>query len=104
MDRFLGSKRSAYTRVNTVHGKFVNPKGGEGFDYANDLKMEHLVGDKEVSLRGLCGNKTLKTVQRFLLLHMVLKNVAPNIAMSMTYTQSQPSTLMLVPPKMSRQC
>ena len=26
--------------------------------------MEHLAGDNKVSLRGLCGNKTLKAVQR----------------------------------------
>lgn len=33
-------------------------------NYANDLKMEHLAGGNKVSLREMCGNKTLKAVQR----------------------------------------
>ena len=65
--RFITYVKRLYTEKiahRVLHGKFVNPKGGEGSNYANDLKMEHLVGDNKVSLRGLCGNKTLKAVQR----------------------------------------
>ena len=47
-----------------IHGQFVNPKGGEGNNYANDLKQEHIVKANKVVLRGLCGNKTLKAVTR----------------------------------------
>ena len=65
--RFITCVKGLYTEKiahRVLHGQFVNPKGGEGSNYANDLKMEHLVGDNKVSLRGLCGNKTLKAVQR----------------------------------------
>lgn len=47
-----------------LHGQFVNPKGGLGKNYANDLKMEHEVKNDKGVLKGLCGNKTLQAVQR----------------------------------------
>lgn len=47
-----------------LHGQFVNPKGGLGKNYANDLKMEHEVKDDKGVLKGLCGNRTLQAVQR----------------------------------------
>lgn len=47
-----------------IHGQFVNPNGGAGNNYANDLKMENLVKNHKVILKGLCGNKTLKAVSR----------------------------------------
>ena len=65
--RFITCVKGLYTEKiahRVLHGQFVNPKGGEGSNYANDLKMEHLVGDNKVSLRALCGNKILKAVQR----------------------------------------
>ena len=65
--RFITCIKGLYTEKmphRVLHGQFVNPKGGEGSNYPNDLKMEHLVGDNKVSLRGMCGNKTLKAVQR----------------------------------------
>ena len=65
--RFITCVKGLYTEKiahRVLHGQFVNAKGGEGSNYANDLKMEHLVGDNKVSLRGLCGNKLLKAVQR----------------------------------------
>ena len=65
--RFITFIKGLYTEKmahRVLHGQFVNPKGGEGSNYPNDLKMEHLVGDNKVSLRGMCGNKTLKAVQR----------------------------------------
>lgn len=65
--RFITCVKGLYTEKmahRVLHGQFVNPKGKEGKNYPNDLKMEHLVGDNKVSLRGLCGSKTLKAVQR----------------------------------------
>ena len=47
-----------------LHGQFVNPKGGLGKNYANDLKMEHEVKNDKGVLKGLCGNQTLQAVQR----------------------------------------
>ena len=52
--RFITCIKGLYTEKiahRVLHGQFVNPKGGEGSSYANDLKMEHLVGDNKVSLR-----------------------------------------------------
>ena len=47
-----------------IHGQFVNTKGGLEKNIANDLKVETMVKDHKKVLRGLCGNKTLKAVQR----------------------------------------
>ena len=47
-----------------IHGQFVNTKGGIGNNLANDLKMETMVKNHKKVLRGLCGNKTLKAIQR----------------------------------------
>ena len=47
-----------------IYGQFINAKGELGNNYSNDLKMETLVKDHKVILKGLCGNKTLKAVQR----------------------------------------
>lgn len=47
-----------------LHGQFVNPRGGAGKNYANDLKMEHLIRDNKVILKDLGVNKTLKAVER----------------------------------------
>ena len=33
-----------------IHGMFVNPKGGEGNNYQNDLQQEHIVKDHKVVL------------------------------------------------------
>ncbi len=59
--RALLSEKMAH---RVIHGQFVNPSGGKGKNYANDLKQEHLVKCNKVILRGLCGNKTLKAVTR----------------------------------------
>ena len=50
------------TRV--LQGQFINIKGGKGNNVANDLKMEHLIKYNKVILHDLCGNKTLKAIQR----------------------------------------
>ena len=57
----LYSERMAH---RILHGQFVNAKGGQGKNYANDLKMEHEVRNNKVVLKGMCGNKTFKAVQR----------------------------------------
>lgn len=58
-----------------IHGQFINGKGGSGNNYSNDLKMETLVKDHKVILKGLCGNKTLNAVQRSTNAVYGLKNV-----------------------------
>lgn len=47
-----------------LHGQFINVKGGKGINVANDLKMEHLIKYNKVVLHDLCGNKSLKAIQR----------------------------------------
>ena len=59
--RALYSEKMAH---RIIHGMFVNPKGGEGKNYADDLKQEHLVNGNKVVLHDLRGNKTLKAVTR----------------------------------------
>ena len=65
--RFITYVKAIYpekTAHRILHGQFVNPRGGEGNNYANDLKMEHCIQDNKVSMRGMRVNKTLKAVQR----------------------------------------
>ncbi len=65
--RFITCVKALYTKKTAhrvLYGQFVNPKGGEGNNYANDLKMEHCIQDNKVSIRGMRANKTLKAVQR----------------------------------------
>lgn len=65
--RFITNVKALYTTKTAhriLHGQFVNPRGGEGNNYANDLKMEHCIQDNKVSMRGMRANKTLKAVQR----------------------------------------
>jgi hypothetical protein len=65
--RLITYCRALYTEKmahRVIHGQCVNPLGGMGRNYANDLKQEHLVKCNKVILQGLCGNKTLKAVTR----------------------------------------
>lgn len=62
-----------------IHGQFVNVKGGIGNNYANDLKMENIVKNHKVVLKGLCGNKTLNAIQRSTSAAYGLKNVVDAI-------------------------
>ena len=65
--RFITYIKAIYpekTAHRILHGQFVNPRGGEGNNYANDLKMEHCIQDNKLSMRGMRANKTLKAVQR----------------------------------------
>ena len=59
--RALNSPKMAH---RIIHGMFVNPKGGEGNNYPNDLKPEHIVKDHKVILHDQRGNKTLNAVTR----------------------------------------
>ena len=59
--RFITCVKALYSEKTfhrISHGQFVNPRGGEGNNYANDLKMEHCIQG------AMQGNKTLKAVQR----------------------------------------
>lgn len=65
--RFITCVRALYTERMShriIHGQFVNPKGGDGKNYANDLKMEHIICDNKVVLGDFRANKTLTAVQR----------------------------------------
>ena len=65
--RLITNCRALYTPKmahRIIHGMFVNPKGGEGNNYPNDLKQEHIVKDHKVILHDLRGNKTLNAVTR----------------------------------------
>ena len=65
--RYITMTKAIYTERpahKILHGQFVNMKGGTGNNCANDLKMEHMVRNNKVVLNGLCGNKTLKAIQR----------------------------------------
>ena len=65
--RFITCVRALYTEKmshRVIHGQFVNPKGGMGKKYPNDLKMEHIIGDNKVVLGELRANKTLTAVQK----------------------------------------
>jgi len=65
--RFISFVKALYSERmahRILHGQFVNSKGGHGKNYANDLKMEHEVRNNKSVLKGMCGNKTLRAVQR----------------------------------------
>lgn len=65
--RFITCTKALLTEKmahRVLHGQFVNPRGGAGKNYANDLKMEHLIRDNKVILKDLGVNKTLKAVER----------------------------------------
>ena len=65
--RFITMTKALYTARmahRVIHGQFINHKGGAGNNYANDLKMEHIIKNNKVILKGLCANKTLKAVQQ----------------------------------------
>lgn len=65
--RLITYTRALYTEkmaTRILHGQFMNIKGGAGNNVANDLKMQHLIKYNKVVLHDLCGNKTLKAIQR----------------------------------------
>ena len=50
--------------ARTIHGRFVNWKGGKGGNCPNDLKQEHLVKFTKKLIRGVGAQKTEKAVNR----------------------------------------
>jgi hypothetical protein len=100
--RLITYCRALYTEKmahRVIHGQFVNPSGGMGRNYANDLKQEHLVKCNKVILRGLCGNKTLKAVTRATQSAYNVKKITDNFDQecnikpeSQSHTYGDPST------------
>lgn len=81
MMRFLTCVKALYTEKMThkiIHGQFVNWRGGEGKNVANDLKQEHFVKDHKAALKGLVANKTLKAVERVTKSSCGLKQISNN--------------------------
>lgn len=81
MMRFLTCVKALYTEKvahKIIHGQFVNWRGGEGKNVADDLKQEHFVKDDKTVLKGLVANKTLKAVERGTKSSCGLKNISTN--------------------------
>jgi len=65
--RLITCVKALYTEKTAhriIHGQFVNVRGGKGNNYANDLRMEMTVKADKAILKGMCGNKTLKAIER----------------------------------------
>ena len=50
--------------ARTIHGRFVNWKGGKGGNSPNDLKQQHLVKFTKKLIRGMGAQKNEKAVNR----------------------------------------
>lgn len=61
-----------------IHGQFVNWRGGDGKNVANDLKQEHFVKGHKTVLKDLVANKTLTAVERATKTSCGLKGVSDN--------------------------
>ena len=62
MMRFITCVKALYTRKvahRIIHGQFVNWRGGEGKNVANDLKQEHFIKGHKTVLKDLVANRTL---------------------------------------------
>lgn len=62
----------------TIHGRFVNWKGGEGNNVANDLEEEHFVQFDKKLLKGMGAQKSFKAVERATRAACGLKKIAEN--------------------------
>lgn len=94
--RFLIFTKALYGECmahRVLHGQFVNPKGGNGRIYANDLKMEYEVQNNKGALKSMYGNKTLKAVQRSTSSSYMLSEIMRQIK-RVTSRLSQKATLM----------
>ena len=60
----LSTRQSWHTESSMECLLIPRGGGGEGNNYANDLKQEHIVKGHKVMLHHLRGNKTLKAVTR----------------------------------------
>ena len=81
MMRFLTCVKALYSEKvahQITHGQFVNWRGGEGRNVANDLKTEHLVKNQKTVLKDLVANKTLQAVERGTGASCGLKAIADN--------------------------
>lgn len=95
--RFLTFTKALYSERmahRVLHGQFVNPKGENGNNYANDLKMEHEVRNDKAVLKGMCGNKTLKAVQRSTSCSYMLSETKRQYDRESNIPPSQQATLM----------
>ena len=82
MMRFLTCVKALYTEKvahRVIHGQFVNWRGGEGKNVANDLKQEHFVKGHKTVLKDLVANKTLKAVERATKASSGLKAISENV-------------------------
>ena len=82
MMRFLTCVKALYSEKvahQIIHGQFVNWRGGEGKNVANDLKQEHFVKGHKTVLKDLVANKTLKAVERGTGASCGLKAISDNI-------------------------
>lgn len=81
MMRFITCVKALYTQKvahRIIHGQFVNWRGGEGKNVANDLKQEHFVKGHKTVLKDLVANKTLTAVERATKASCGLKGVSDN--------------------------
>jgi len=83
MMRFITYFKALHTqkvahRIIHVHRQFVNWRGGEGKNVANDLKQEHFVKGRKTVLKDLVANKTLAAVERATKASCGLKGVSDN--------------------------
>ena len=82
MMRFLTCVKALYSEKvahQIIHGQFVNWRGGEGKNVANDLKREHFVKGHKTVLKDLVANKTLKAVERGTGASCGLKAISDNV-------------------------
>ena len=63
MTKALYTARMAH---RVIHGQFINHKGGAGNNYANDLKMEHIIKNNKVILKGLCEQNSKSCTNKFI--------------------------------------
>ena len=82
MMQFLTCVKALYTEKvahKIIHGQFVNWRGGDGKNVANDLKQEHFVKGHKTVLKDLVANKTLKAVERGTKSSCGLKSISDNV-------------------------
>ncbi len=82
MMRFITCVKALYTEKvahQVIHGQYVNWRGGEGKNVADDLKQEHLVKGHKTVLKDLAGNKTLQAVERGTGASFGLKAISDNV-------------------------
>ena len=82
MMRFLTCVKALYSEKvvhQIIHGQFVNWRGGEGKNVANDLKQEHFVKGHKTVLKDLVADKALKAVEQGTGASCGLKAISDNV-------------------------